>query len=130
MLHDALCCVLAALNEALKQEVQRLKLATGEISKPDETYDIGLQNMHYSPSFFTLPQQPAVHHQAIQLQHQFQQPQSGISAHQMLSHPNNLPDMFQQDPLGRLQGLDINKGSHVVKSESSSVSVSESSSNF
>ncbi|CAL9202368.1 unnamed protein product [Musa hybrid cultivar] len=119
-----------ALNEALKQEVQRLKLATGEISKPDETYDVGLQNMHYSPSFFTLPQQPAVHHQAIQLQHQFQQPQSGISAHQMLSHPNNLPDLFQQDPLGRLQGLDINKGSHVVKSESSSVSVSESSSNF
>ncbi|WOK95869.1 hypothetical protein Cni_G04576 [Canna indica] len=119
-----------ALNEALKQEVQRLKIATGEISKPDETYNIGPQNVPYNPAFFTLPQQHAVHLQATQLQPQFQQPQLGVTNHQMLTHLSNHPDAVPQDPLGRLQGLDINKGSHAVKSESSTVSVSESSSTF
>jgi hypothetical protein len=48
----------------------------------------------------------------------------------MLSHPNTLSDIMQQDHLARLQGLDISKGHPVVKSESSSISASESSSTF
>ncbi|KAG6482423.1 transcription factor RF2b-like [Zingiber officinale] len=121
-----------ALNEALNHELHRLKAATGDISKPDETYDIGLQNLAYSQSFFAFPQQqPIHHHQALQFQPQFQQPQTGISNHQILSHPASLPDAMRLDPLGRLQGLDINKvSSNVVKSESSAISVSESSSTF
>ncbi|XP_042420530.1 transcription factor RF2b-like [Zingiber officinale] len=120
-----------ALNEALNHELHRLKAATGEISKPDETYDIGLQNLAYSQSFFAFPQQqPIHHHQALQFQPQFQQPQTGVSNHQILSHPASLPDAMRLDPLGRLQGLDINKVSSNVKSESSAISVSESSSTF
>lgn len=123
--------VLAALNEALNQELHRLKVATGEISKPDETYDIGLQNLAYSQSFFAFPQQqPIQHYQALRFHPPFQQPQTGVSNHQM-SHPISLPDAMRQDPLGRLQGLDINKvSSNLVKSESSAISVSESSSTF
>lgn len=56
----------------------------------------------------------------------------------MLSHPNSLSDMVQQDSLGRLQGLDIGKGSMavkseaevVVKSEGSSISAGESNTTF
>lgn len=56
----------------------------------------------------------------------------------MLSHPNSLSDMMQQDSLGRLQGLDIGKGpvavkneaEVVVKSEGSSISAGESNSTF
>ena len=56
----------------------------------------------------------------------------------MLSHPNSLSDMMQQDSLGRLQGLDNGKGpvavkneaEVVVKSEGSSISAGESNSTF
>ncbi|XP_008782655.2 transcription factor RF2b-like isoform X1 [Phoenix dactylifera] len=118
-----------ALNEALRQEVERLRIATGEISNPCETYNMGLQHVPYNPSFYTLPQQQPVHHQGIQLQPQFHQSQPNVSNHQF-AHPSALQDMMQQDPLGRLQGLDISKGSLIVKTESSSISASESSSTF
>ncbi|KAG6513291.1 transcription factor RF2b-like [Zingiber officinale] len=120
-----------ALNEALKQDVQRLKAATGEILKSDEAYNIGLHNVPFNPSFFMLPQQQSVHLQAIQLRPPlFDQPQPGVANQQMHQQLKDHPDELQQDPLGRLQGLDINKGSQRTKSESSTVSVSESSSTF
>ncbi|KAG1371483.1 transcription factor RF2b [Cocos nucifera] len=118
-----------ALNEALKQEVERLKMATGEISNPGETYNTGLQHVRYSAPFYALPQQQQVHHQGIQLQPQFHQSQPSVSNHQS-AHTTAPPDRMQQDPLGRLQGLDISKGSLIVKSESSSISATESSSTF
>ncbi|KAG1338959.1 Transcription factor RF2b [Cocos nucifera] len=118
-----------ALNEALRQEVERLRIATGEISNPSESYNMGLQHVPYNPSFYALPQQQPVHHQGIQLQPQFHQSQPNVSNHQF-AHSNALPDMMQQDPLGRLQVLDISKGSLIVKTESSSISASESSSTF
>ncbi|XP_008808308.3 transcription factor RF2b-like [Phoenix dactylifera] len=118
-----------ALNEALKQEVERLKIATGEISNLGETYKMGPQHVSYSTPFYMLPQQQEVHHDGIQFQPQFQQSQPNVSNHQF-AHPAALPDMMQQDPLGRLQGLDISKGSLIVKSESFSISASESSSTF
>ncbi|XP_074581362.1 transcription factor RF2b-like [Curcuma longa] len=120
-----------ALNEALKQEVERLKVATGEISKPGQAYNMGLHNAPYNPSIIMLPQQQHFHHQAIQLQHPlYDQPQPGVANQQMLRHLKSHPDELQQEPLGRFQGLDINKGSQLTKSESSTVSVSESSSTF
>uniref|UniRef100_A0A0D9X2Y5 BZIP domain-containing protein n=1 Tax=Leersia perrieri TaxID=77586 RepID=A0A0D9X2Y5_9ORYZ len=129
-----------ALNDALKQEVERLKIATGEMTKSNEAYNTGMQQVPYSPSFFQLSEQHAVQHHAgiQQLTHQFQQSHPSVPIHQMLSHPNSLSDMMQQDSLGRLQGLDIGKGpvavkseaEVVVKSEGSSISAGESNSTF
>uniref|UniRef100_A0A0E0QCT1 BZIP domain-containing protein n=1 Tax=Oryza rufipogon TaxID=4529 RepID=A0A0E0QCT1_ORYRU len=129
-----------ALNDALKQEVERLKIATGEMAKSNDAYNTGMQQVPYSPSFFQLSDQHAVQHHAgvQQLPHQFQQPHPSVPSHQMLSHPNSLSDMMQQDSLGRLQGLDIGKGpvavkneaEVVVKSEGSSISAGESNSTF
>ncbi|KAJ4979423.1 hypothetical protein NE237_010203 [Protea cynaroides] len=122
-----------ALNEALKQEVERLKIATGEISSTGETFSLGMHHMQYnSPYFFSLPQQPGPGgHQNIQLP-QFHPSQSNMRSlplHAAQSYP--LSDMLQQDSLGRFQGLDISsRGSHLVKSEGPSISASESSSNF
>ncbi|KAL6657362.1 hypothetical protein ACP70R_005142 [Stipagrostis hirtigluma subsp. patula] len=128
-----------ALNDALKQEVERLKIATGEMTKSGEAYNLGMQHVSYNPSFFQLSEQHAVqHHGNIQLPPHFQPPPHNVPNHQMLSHPNALSDMMQQDSLGRLQGLDIGKGSVavkpeaevVVKSEGSSISAGESNSTF
>ncbi|CAD6222516.1 unnamed protein product [Miscanthus lutarioriparius] len=128
-----------ALNDALKQEVERLKIVTGEMSKSNEQFNMGMQHVSYSPSFFQLSEQHTVQqHGNIQLPHHFQQPPPNVPSHQMLSHPNSLSDMMQQDSLGRLQGLDIGKGSMavkseaevVVKSEGSSISAGESNTTF
>uniref|UniRef100_J3LNJ5 BZIP domain-containing protein n=3 Tax=Oryza TaxID=4527 RepID=J3LNJ5_ORYBR len=119
-----------ALNDALKQELERLKLATGEMTNSNETYSMGLQHVPYNTPFFPLSQQSAPRQNGgAQLPPQFQAPRSNMANH-ILSHPNGLQDIMQQDPLGRLQGLDISKGPLVVKSESSSISASESSSTF
>ncbi|ONM60633.1 basic leucine-zipper 52 [Zea mays] len=91
-----------------------------------------MQHVSYSPSFFQLSEQHTVQ------QHHFQQPPLNVPSHQMLSHPNSLSNMVQQDSLGRLQGLDIGKGSMavkseaevVVKSEGSSISAGESNTTF
>uniref|UniRef100_A0A0D9VTR6 BZIP domain-containing protein n=1 Tax=Leersia perrieri TaxID=77586 RepID=A0A0D9VTR6_9ORYZ len=119
-----------ALNDALKQELERLKLATGEMTNSNETYSMGLQHVPYNTPFFPLSQQSTARQNGgAQLPAQFQPPRPNMPNH-MLSHPNGLHDIMQQDPLGRLQGLDISKGPPVVKSESSSISASESSSTF
>nr|ACG36988.1 transcription factor RF2b [Zea mays] len=129
-----------ALNDALRQEVERLKIATGEMSKSNnEHFNMGMQHVSYSPSFFQLSEQHTMQqHGNIQLPHHFQQPPLTVPSHQMLSHPNSLSNMVQQDSLGRLQGLDIGKGSMavkseaevVVKSEGSSISAGESNTTF
>ncbi|XP_010253091.1 PREDICTED: transcription factor RF2b isoform X2 [Nelumbo nucifera] len=119
-----------ALNEALKQEVERLKIATGEILSPAETFSLGMHHIPYTPSpFFSLPQQTGSRgHQNIQVP-QFHPSQSNMASQPMLvANTRTLPEMLQQDPLGRLQGLDISSGpSHLVKSEGPSISASESS---
>uniref|UniRef100_A0A2N9G0A1 BZIP domain-containing protein n=1 Tax=Fagus sylvatica TaxID=28930 RepID=A0A2N9G0A1_FAGSY len=121
-----------ALNEALKKEVERLKVATGEIMSHSDSFNLGMHQMPYTQStFFSLPQQPGpAGHQNMQLP--FSHSQSSMSNHQL--HQSNsqfFSEMMQNDPLGRLQGLDISsKGSPLVKSEGSSLSASESSSTF
>ncbi|KAL6341268.1 hypothetical protein AAG906_032386 [Vitis piasezkii] len=122
-----------ALNTALKQEVERLKIATGEIMSPSESFDLGMQHMLYTPSsFLSLPQQigpagqpnmqlPPFHHSHSNMSTQYLQP--------INSQP--ISEILQNDPLGRLQGLDISsRGSHLVKSEGPSISACESSSTF
>ena len=131
-------CSQTALNEALKKEVERLKIATGEImTHNDTTYNLGMHHVSYpSSSFFSHQPQPQPGDpQNIQMPSPFHQFQSNTStAHQPLlaaAHSHAFTDMLQQDPLGRLQGLDISgRGSHMVKPEGTSISVSESSNSF
>ncbi|MQL85794.1 hypothetical protein Taro_018326 [Colocasia esculenta] len=116
-----------ALNEALKLEVERLKIATGEMVNPTENYNFGLQHVPYNSSFFALPQQQS---SVSQFQHSLHQSPQNAS-NQFVGHSNAPSEMMmQQESLGRLQGLNISRGSLVVKSESSSISASESSSTF
>ncbi|XP_076908970.1 transcription factor RF2b-like [Bidens hawaiensis] len=95
----------AQLSDALKQEVERLRIATGESS---DGYNLGIQ--YNQPNFFGNQKQkepPQYHHLVA-------------------------ATAAQGDPLGRFQGLDINNigGSRPIKSEGVSVSASESSGTF
>lgn len=128
-----------ALNEALKQEVGRLKIATGEMTSQSDAYNYGMQQHHpYNQSSF-FSQQPQGGPSDAQ---QRQMPQFHSLQSNMLNHHHPLltashsqsqafSEMLHQDSLGRLRGLDINaRGSHLVKSEGPSISASESSSTF
>ncbi|XP_076897957.1 transcription factor RF2b-like [Bidens hawaiensis] len=101
-----------ALNEALKQEVERLRIATGESS---DGCNLGIQ--YNQPNFFGNQKQT----EAPQYHHPSQ------SNHRLLA-----ATAAQGDPLGHFQGLDINNrgGSRPIKSEGVSVSASESSGTF
>ncbi|XWS74445.1 hypothetical protein CRYUN_Cryun02cG0216700 [Craigia yunnanensis] len=121
------------LNEALKKEVERLKIATGETMSPSESFSLGMHHMPYIASTFLPipPQQGAAGHQNMQLTN-FTGSQSSVSTHHLpQTNPHHLSDILQNDPLGRLQGLDISsKGSNIVKTEGPSISASESSTTF
>lgn len=124
-----------ALNEALRQEVERLRVATGEISTTSDTFNLTMQHLPYNQATFfsNQPQAGSNESQNVQMQ-QFHTLAAGMSNHQhpMLSaaHAQGLPDSMHHDPLGRFQGLDISsRGTH-VKSEGPSISASESSSTF
>ncbi|KAJ8537923.1 hypothetical protein K7X08_014463 [Anisodus acutangulus] len=121
-----------ALNEALKQEVERLKMATGEMSSSD-AYNLGMQHIPYNQSAFFShqPQSGPSESQNIQMQqfHSFQDSLLTPHRRSLAGHVQALPDTMQQDPLGRFQGLDIGgRGMHLVKTEAPSISASESSS--
>ncbi|KAF5736505.1 transcription factor RF2b [Tripterygium wilfordii] len=125
-----------ALNEALKKEVGRLKIATGEMMTPTDSYNLGMHHIPYSQSSFFTQQPQAGSVEALNIQmpqfHPFQSnmptPQPPMHA---TAHSHAFSEMLQQDPLGRLQGLDISsRGSHPVKSEGHSISASESSTTF
>lgn len=130
------CLQNTALNEALKKEVERLKVATGEMMTPTDTYNLGMHPIPYNQSLF-YPHQPQPgpgDTQNIQMTefHPFQ-PNISTPHQPTLATANShaFSEMLQQDPLGRLQGLDINgRNSHLVKSEGPSISASESSSTF
>ncbi|XP_007011315.2 PREDICTED: transcription factor RF2b isoform X1 [Theobroma cacao] len=120
-----------ALNEALKKEVERLKIATGEMTTPTDTFNLGMHHIPYTQSsyFPPQPQHVQVDTQNIQMPqfHPFQSnmltPNQSVVA---ASNSHAYADMMQQDPLGRLQGLDISsRGSRLVKSEGPSISAGE-----
>ncbi|KAL8129052.1 hypothetical protein V2J09_018207 [Rumex salicifolius] len=118
-----------ALNEALKHEVERLRVATGETMSPSESFNFGMQNMPYNASgYYSVPQQ-----QTISAQQNIQQPpyhhqsQAG-TRHLCPTNSQQTPDYLQNDPLGSLQGLDISRGSpiSIIKSEDPSISENSS----
>lgn len=125
-----------ALNEALKKEVERLKVATGEMMSHSESFNLGMHQMPYNnnPSaYFPITQQqpgPAGH-QNMQLP-PFNHSQSSMPTHHLhQSNSHSLSDIMQNGPVGQLQGLDIsNKIPSIVKSEGPSLSASESSTTF
>ncbi|GAV58618.1 bZIP_1 domain-containing protein [Cephalotus follicularis] len=121
-----------ALNDTLKKEVEKLKVATGEIISPCESFDLGMHQMPYAQSTFcTLPQQSApLPHQNMQLPLLIHS-QSGMSTHHLNQTSSHAFYFLQNDPLGGMQGLDISsKAPNVIKSEGPSLSASESSTTF
>ncbi|CAN8311487.1 unnamed protein product [Cochlearia groenlandica] len=116
-----------ALNEALRKEVERMKMETGEITGNSDSFDMGMQQIQYSPSTFMAI--PPYHHQH---QHQMngqdmQQMQGGFNQMEM-SNSQSVSEFVQN---GRMQGLEISSNSSsLVKSEGPSLSASESSSAY
>ncbi|KAJ6349120.1 hypothetical protein OIU77_006666 [Salix suchowensis] len=122
-----------ALNEALKKEVERLKIATGEMVSPSESFNLGMHQMSFNqPNFFPLPPQPGSSgHPNMHLPSFTHTPPSMSAHHLQQADSHNLSDYMQNDPTRQLQGLDIsNKGLNIVKSEGPSLSASENSSTF
>ncbi|KAB5512913.1 hypothetical protein DKX38_029941 [Salix brachista] len=122
-----------ALNEALKKEVERLKIATGEMVSPSESFNLGMHQMSFNqPNFFPLPPQPGSSgHPNMHLPSFTHTPPSMSTHHLQQADSHNLSDYMQNDPIRQLQGLDIsNKGLNIVKSEGPSLSASENSSTF
>ncbi|GER46586.1 basic-leucine zipper transcription factor family protein [Striga asiatica] len=102
-----------ALNEALKQEVERLRMAAGEISSTNDTFSL-------------LPMQQLSYNQSTFFPHQLND-YCNIS----MQHFSSFPDSSHEDPLGRFQGLDIgSRAPHLVKSEGPFISASESNTAF
>ncbi|KAD2805281.1 hypothetical protein E3N88_38658 [Mikania micrantha] len=105
-----------ALNDALKQEVERLRIMTGEIANCSDGYNLGIHR-NVQPNFFINQKQNErlPYHYTTQSNHHL-----------------HAVTTSQHDPLGRFQGLDINNrsGSHPIKSEGVSISTSESNSTF
>ncbi|KAL4291495.1 hypothetical protein GQ457_14G018040 [Hibiscus cannabinus] len=120
-----------ALNEALKKEVERLKMATGEMSTPTDNFNLGMHHMSFSQSSFFPPQPRQVESQNMQMPAFHPLQSNMLTANQSVvaaSNSHAFADMMQQDPLGRLQGLDISsRDTHLVKSEGPSISAGESS---
>uniref|UniRef100_A0A1J3CJP0 Transcription factor RF2b n=1 Tax=Noccaea caerulescens TaxID=107243 RepID=A0A1J3CJP0_NOCCA len=113
-----------ALNEALRKEVERMKMETGEISGNSDSYDMGMQQIQYSPSTFMAipPYHGSINGQEMQM-HGFN------PSHPMeMSNSQSVSEFLQN---GRLQGLEISSNSSsLVKSEGPSLSASESSSAY
>ncbi|WOL16628.1 transcription factor RF2b-like [Canna indica] len=108
------------ISDALKQEVERLKIATGEKVDRRETYNLGLVQLPYSSVMTSSQEQPGHHQQSFEFHAQFH-PSQLVS--------DNVPsEMMQQDHLMVLPGLDIIKGSDVLNPESS-ITASEGSCN-
>ncbi|CAL9213975.1 unnamed protein product [Arabidopsis halleri] len=111
-----------ALNEALRKEVERMKMETGEISGNSDSFDMGMQQIQYSSStFMAIPP----YHGSMNV-HDMQM-HSSFNPMEM-SNPQSVSEFLQN---GRLQGLEISSNSSsLVKSEGPSLSASESSSAY
>ncbi|KAG2395007.1 hypothetical protein LR48_Vigan09g136900 [Vigna angularis] len=123
-----------ALNDALMKEVERLKIATGEVlNNHSESFNMGMHQMPFAGSnFFSIPPHSGPpSHQNMQLP-PYGLSQSSMPAHQLQqTNSHQISDILQNDQLGRLQGLDISsKGSPFVKSEGPSISANDSSTTF
>lgn len=113
----------SALNEALRKEVERMKMETGEISGHSDSFEMGMQQIQYSPSTFMAipPYHGSINGQDMQQMHNSFNPME-------MSNSQSVSEFLQN---GRLQGLEISSNSSsLVKSEGPSLSASESSSAY
>ncbi|KAJ1384728.1 Basic-leucine zipper domain [Sesbania bispinosa] len=117
-----------ALNEALKKEVDRLKIATGEVVHAD-TYGFGMHQLSYSQASFSLyqPQHGPRELQAIQMP-QLHSLSSNVSTpHQPvldLATPYDFSEILSNDSIGQFQGLEIGHTvNHVLMPDGPSISV-------
>ena len=121
---------ITALNEALKKEVDRLKIATGEIVTHADTYGLGMHQLSYSraPFFSHQPQQGPGELQPMQMP-QLHLLSSNMSSHRPLldrATPYDLSEMLPSDSIGQFQGLDIShRISHVLMPDGPSISVNK-----
>ncbi|WJX63757.1 hypothetical protein P8452_48607 [Trifolium repens] len=122
-----------ALNDALKKEVERLKVATGDIMSHTQSFNLGMHQMQFTESnFASIPPQPgSSNHRNTQMP-LFGHSPSSMPSHQLhQTNSHSFTELLQNDQIGRFQGLDISsKGTTVVKSEDPSLSASESSTTF
>ena len=128
-----------ALNEALKNEVDRLKLATGEVTNHHthaDTYGLGMHQLSYSQasSFMHQPQHGSNELRAMQM-HQFHSLSSnGSTPHQPqfdLPTSYDLSEMLSSDSIGQFQGLEIgHRVSHVLMPDGPSISVNKTNNAF
>ncbi|GAA0163244.1 DNA-binding transcription factor [Lithospermum erythrorhizon] len=125
-----------ALNEALKEELERLRVATGETAASSDAFGLGMQHGTYNQSgFFSHQPQSRPNESQNLLMSQYHSLQSNMSHHHPFlaaSHSQAFTTgLKQQDTLGRFQGLDIGgRGSQLMKNEGPSISASESSTTF
>ncbi|RDX69998.1 bZIP transcription factor 18, partial [Mucuna pruriens] len=119
-----------ALNEALKKEVDRLRIATGEIVMHvhADTYGLGMNQLAYSQaSFFSHQSQHGQNEPwAIQMPQLHSLSSSNVStSHDPLFDldiPYDLSEMLSSDSIGQFQGLDIGHGvPHVLMQDCSSI---------
>ncbi|XP_020597247.1 transcription factor RF2b-like [Phalaenopsis equestris] len=128
------------MNDNLKNEVERLKIITGETTISGEANKAIPNPLSFNPSFFSNPQPPpSLPHQPIHLPPPFHPPQYAAAAaaptsasyFPLLSYSHLLGAPIPHDHLGRLQRSDFSKAALRIKAEScSSLSAGESSSNF
>ncbi|KAL0697388.1 hypothetical protein Bca4012_053510 [Brassica carinata] len=119
-----------ALNEALRKEVERMKMETGEISGNSDSYDMGMQQVQYSTSTFMAV--PPYHHGSINNGQDVQQMRGLFNQSRPMMEMSNSQSVSEFLQNGRLQRLEIssNNSSSLVKSEGPSLSASESSSAY
>ncbi|KAE9604106.1 putative transcription factor bZIP family [Lupinus albus] len=120
-----------ALNEALKKEVDRLKMATGETVMHADTYSFGMHQFSYSPTpFFShQPQQWPGRLHTMQMPQMHALSSNMSTPHRPMLDPAttyDLSEMLPSDSIGQFQGLDISHGaSHNLMPDSPSISVNK-----
>lgn len=120
-----------ALNEALKKELDRLKIATGEIVVHADTFGLGMHQHTYSqPSLFSHQSQHGLREfQPIQMPRSHSFSSNVSTSHEPLFDldiPYDLSEMLSSESIGQFQGLDIGHGvSHVQMPDFPSMSVNK-----
>ncbi|ESW09626.1 hypothetical protein PHAVU_009G142900 [Phaseolus vulgaris] len=104
-----------ALNEALKKEVDRLRVATGDMAMPADNYGLGMHQLTYSQGPFFSHQsqhgQSAV--QAMQMPQMHSLSSNVSTSHEPLFDldiPYDMSEMLSNESIGQFQGLDIGNG--------------------
>jgi 2-hydroxy-3-keto-5-methylthiopentenyl-1-phosphate phosphatase len=98
----------SALNEALKQEVERMRVETGEIaSNNSDAYDMGMHHVHYNNQSSFFSNQSLSSRQMMQQQQQQQRFDNFQSNNNMAHQHRMITGAHAQDPIGCFQGLDI-----------------------